>query len=47
MIEVEVKIINQHVSILIDLGENHYYIDPKIVDGLHLEKIKLEKTSLV
>jgi len=43
MIEVEGKIINQPVSILIDSGESHYYIDPKIVDILHLEKIKLEK----
>jgi hypothetical protein len=47
MIKVEGKIINQPVSILIDLGEIHCYIDPKIVDGLHLEKSKRGKTSLV
>jgi predicted aspartyl protease len=47
MIEVEGKIINQPISILIDSGENHYYIDPEIVDRLQLEKSKLGKTSLV
>jgi hypothetical protein len=47
MIEVEGKIINQHVSILIDLGASHCYIDPKIVDRLHLETSKLGKSSLV
>jgi hypothetical protein len=41
MIEVEGKIINQPVSILVDLGASHCYIDAKIVDRLHLEKIKL------
>jgi len=45
--EVERKIINQPVTILIDLGERHCYIDPKIVDRLHLEKSKLGKSSLV
>jgi hypothetical protein len=47
MIEVEGKIINHPVSILIDSGASHCYIDPKIVDRLHLEKSKLEKSSLV
>jgi hypothetical protein len=47
MIEVEGKIINHHVAILIDSGESHCYIDPKIVDRLHLEKFKLGKSSLV
>jgi hypothetical protein len=47
MIEVEGKIVNQLVAILIDLGAIHCYIDPKIVDRLHLEKIKLGKASLV
>ena len=46
MIEVEGKIINKPISILIDSREIHFYIDPKIVDRLHLEKIKLGKTSL-
>jgi hypothetical protein len=47
MIEVEGKIINQPIAILIDSGAIHGYIDPKIVDILHLEKSKLGKTSLV
>ena len=47
MIEVEVKIINHPVAILIDSGASHYYIDPKIVDRLHFEKSELEKSSLV
>jgi hypothetical protein len=47
MIEVEGKIINQPVVILIDSGASHCYIDPKIVDSLHLEKSKLGKSSLV
>jgi hypothetical protein len=47
MIEVESKIINHYVVILIDSGESHCCIDPKIVDRLHLEKTKLEKSSLV
>jgi hypothetical protein len=47
MIEVEGKIINHHVAILIDSGASHCYIDPKIADRLHLEKSKLEKSSLV
>jgi hypothetical protein len=47
MIEVEGKIINQQVVILIDSGVDHCYIDPKIVDRLQLEKSKLQKSSLV
>jgi hypothetical protein len=47
MIKVEGKIINHPISILINLGENHCYIDPKIVDRLHLEKSKLGNSSLV
>jgi hypothetical protein len=47
MIEVEGQIINHLVVILIDSGESHCYIDPKIVDRLCLEKINLEKSSLV
>jgi hypothetical protein len=47
MIEVEGKIINHLVSILIDLGEICCYIDPKVVYRLHLEKINLEKSILV
>jgi hypothetical protein len=47
MIKVEGNIINQPFSILIDSGEIHFYIDPNIMDQLHLEKIKLEKEILV
>jgi hypothetical protein len=47
MIEVEGKVINQPVAILIDSGASHCYIDPKIVDILRLEKSKLGKASLV
>jgi hypothetical protein len=47
MIEVEGKIINQSAAILIDSGESHCYIYPKIVDRLHLDKSKLGKESLV
>jgi predicted aspartyl protease len=47
MIEVEGKIINHPVVILIDSGASHCYIDPKIVDRLHLEKSNLGKSSLV
>jgi hypothetical protein len=47
LIEVEGKIINKPVDILIDSGKIHCYIDPKIVDRLHLEKSKLGKASLI
>jgi hypothetical protein len=47
MIELEGEIINQPVPILIDLGEIHCYIDPKIVDRLHLEKSNLGKSSFL
>jgi hypothetical protein len=47
MIEVEGKIINWSLSILINSGAGHCYIDPKIVDRLHLEKSNLGKSSLV
>jgi hypothetical protein len=47
MIEVEGKIVSQFIAILIDLRESHCYIDPKIVDILHLEKSNIGKSSLV
>ena len=47
MIKVEGKIINQPVFVFINSREIHCYIDPKIVDRLHLEKSKLGKESLV
>jgi hypothetical protein len=42
MIEVEGKTVNYHVSILIDSGAGHCYIDPKIMGILHLDKSNLE-----
>jgi hypothetical protein len=36
MIEVEGKIIDQPIDILIDLGAIHSYIDPNIVERFHL-----------
>jgi hypothetical protein len=47
MIKLEGKMINEPISILIDSRSSHCYIDPKIVDSLHLEKSNLEKSSLV
>jgi hypothetical protein len=47
MIKVEGKIINHPIVILIDSGENHCYIDLKVVEKIHLKKSKLEKSSLV
>jgi hypothetical protein len=47
MIDVEGKIINQPIAILIDSVAIHCYIDPKIVDRLHLEKSEVGKESLV
>jgi hypothetical protein len=47
MIEVEIKILNHLIVILIDSGGIHGYIDPIIVDRLHLEKSKLGKSNLV
>jgi hypothetical protein len=47
MIEVEGKIVNHHVSILIYLRESYSYIDPKEMEKLHLKKSKLEKSTLV
>ena len=42
MIEVEGMIHNQIISILIDSGASHSYIDPKLVKRLRLEKHKHE-----
>jgi hypothetical protein len=47
MIEVEGKIINHHVDILIYSREIHSYIYPKIVDRFHLERSELKKSCLV
>jgi hypothetical protein len=47
MIEVEGMINNQTISILIDSGSSHSYIDPKMVERLHLSIRKHGKYCLV
>ena len=47
MIEVEGMINNQTISILIDSGASHSYIDPKMVERLHFTRIKHGKSWLV
>jgi hypothetical protein len=47
MIEVEGMINNQPFTILIDLGDNYSYIDPRVVESLQLSRSKHEKYWLV
>jgi hypothetical protein len=47
MIEVEGMINNQTIVILIDSGASHSYIDPKMVESLHLPRSKHGKSWLV
>jgi hypothetical protein len=47
MIEVEGMINNQALIILIDLGASHSYVDPRVVEILHLTRRKHEKSWLV
>jgi hypothetical protein len=47
MIEVEGMIDNQPFIILIDSGASHSYIDPRVVESLHLSRRKHEKSWLV
>ena len=47
MIEVEGMINNQTITILIDLGASHSYIDPRMMESLHFPRNKHEKSSLV
>jgi hypothetical protein len=47
MIEVEGMINNHPFNILIDLGANHSYIDPKVVESLQLSRRKHENSWLV
>ena len=47
MIEVEGKINNQTISILIDCGASHSYIDTKMVERFHLPRRKFGKSWLV
>ena len=47
MVEVEGKIVEQSVSILIDPGSTHSYIYPRVVDICDLKKVKHRKSWLV
>ena len=47
VIEVEDMINNQTIVILIDSRASHSYIDPKMVESLHLSRNKHEKSWLV
>jgi hypothetical protein len=47
MIEVEGKINNQHIVILIDSRASHNYLDPKMVERFQLPRSKLGKPWLV
>jgi hypothetical protein len=47
MIEVEGKIDNQTIAILTNLGASHSYITPNLVEILHLNISKHDKSWLV
>ena len=47
MIEVEGMINNHVITILIDSGSSHSYIDPRMVESLHLPRSKHGKSWLV
>ena len=47
MVEVEGKIAEQSVSVLIGPGSTHSYITPKIVDIFAFKKLKYNKSWLV
>jgi hypothetical protein len=47
MIEVEGKIDNQPIKILIDSRDSHSYINSNIVERFHLQRSKHEKYWLV
>ena len=47
MIEVEGMINNHAFTILIDYGDSHSYIDPRVVESLQLSKRKHENSWLV
>jgi hypothetical protein len=47
MIEVEGMINNRPLIILIDLGASYSYVDPRVVESLHLSRSKHEKSWLV
>ena len=47
MIEVEGMINNQTITILIDSGASHSYIDPRMVESFHFRRSKHGKYWLV
>ena len=47
MVEIEGKILNTSVSILIDPGACRSYVSPKIIDIFKLGKIKHDKPWMV
>jgi hypothetical protein len=47
MIEVKGMINNQPLVILIDSRANHSYVDPRVVESMHLMRSKHEKSWLV
>ena len=47
MVEVEGKIVEQYVSVLIDLGSTHSYITPRIVEICAFKKLNHSKSWLV
>ena len=47
MVEIEGKILNTSISILIDPSSCWSYVSPKTVDVCKLDKVKHEKPSLV
>ena len=47
MVEVECEIVEQSVSILIELGSTHNYISPRVVEICAFKKVKHNKSWLV
>jgi len=47
MVEVEGKIDNHPITILIDYLDNHSYINSKIIERFHLQRSKHKKSWLV
>ena len=47
MVEVAGKIVEQSVSILIDAGSTHSYINPRVVEICAFNKVKHRKSWLV
>ena len=47
MVEIEGKVLNTSISILIDPSAFQSYVSPKIVETCKLDKVKHEKPRLV